>query len=194
MWEAPPPTAGIVALMALNILTAHDQQQQQQQANGSSSSSSRSSASELHLAIEACRLAFADALAKVSAFQCCVRVFALCLCPQVVLLAGFFLASFLSYLVVQLAASELVTLRHNVAALSTLLPFRIVCCEAKSHTCLTPVHVHTHAPLLTQVSDPVVQRELPLEALLSQQRAVQRYEQYFDPQKVRESETQGFLW
>jgi gamma-glutamyltranspeptidase len=58
--------------MALNVITAHEQQQQQQQptAAGSSGSSGSSSggwsADQLHVAIEACRMAFADALAKVA--------------------------------------------------------------------------------------------------------------------------------
>jgi gamma-glutamyltranspeptidase len=105
VWQVPPPTAGIVALMALNVMTAHEQQHQQQQqppvagSSGNSGSSSGGwSADQLHVAIEACRMAFADALAK--------------------------------------------------------------------------------------VADPVVQRELPIEAMLSQQRAAQRYKQYFDPGQV----------
>jgi gamma-glutamyltranspeptidase len=47
--------------MALNLLTAHEQQQQQQ-----GNSSGGWSAEQLHVAVESCRLAFADALAKVS--------------------------------------------------------------------------------------------------------------------------------
>jgi gamma-glutamyltranspeptidase len=68
--------------MALNVLEAHSKQQQQQAAqpqpaDSSSSSSSRVinfgepkaahwTAEQLHLGIEACRLAFADALAWVA--------------------------------------------------------------------------------------------------------------------------------
>jgi len=90
-----------VALMSLNVITAHQQQQQQQPpgSNGSSSSSSSWSVDQLHVAIEACRLAFADALAW--------------------------------------------------------------------------------------VADPVVHQELPIGQMLSQDRATQRYRQYFDPDKVR---------
>uniref|UniRef100_A0A383V5K4 Gamma-glutamyltransferase n=1 Tax=Tetradesmus obliquus TaxID=3088 RepID=A0A383V5K4_TETOB len=84
VWEVPPPTAGIVTLMALNVLEAHSKQQQHAgdpsaptttTTNSSSSSSSINfgqpkavqwSSQQLHLGIEACRLAFADALAWVA--------------------------------------------------------------------------------------------------------------------------------
>ncbi|KAF6255728.1 gamma-glutamyltranspeptidase [Scenedesmus sp. NREL 46B-D3] len=76
VWEVPPPTAGIVTLMALNILEAHGKQQQpaHPQPAGSSSSpvnfgepkAAQWTAEQLHLSIEACRLAFADALTWVA--------------------------------------------------------------------------------------------------------------------------------
>jgi hypothetical protein len=40
------------------------------------------------------------------------------------------------------------------------------------------------ADALAKVADPVVQQELPIEAMLSQERATQRYKQYYDPNKV----------
>lgn len=88
VWQAPPPGAGVVALMALNVLTAHQAAQQSeghqaaQQSEGqqvsrapdkvsrgpdtltdsSQAGQSSLSADELHSLVEACRLAFADAL------------------------------------------------------------------------------------------------------------------------------------
>eukprot|EP00879_Flechtneria_rotunda_P004254 GHRR01004503.1.p1 GENE.GHRR01004503.1~~GHRR01004503.1.p1 ORF type:complete len:608 (+),score=203.40 GHRR01004503.1:170-1993(+) len=86
VWEVPPPTAGVVALMALNVLEAHRQAEQQHNglhlqqdsvpAHGSAANKPQLNlgqpnnaywtADQLHVAIEACRLAFVDALARVA--------------------------------------------------------------------------------------------------------------------------------
>jgi hypothetical protein len=50
------------------------------------------------------------------------------------------------------------------------------------------------ADALAQVADPVVHRELPVEALLSQDRAAQRYKQFFDPGQVCAHRCTVVLW
>jgi hypothetical protein len=47
------------------------------------------------------------------------------------------------------------------------------------------------ADALAKVADPVVQQELPIEAMLSQERASQRYTQYYDTNKVGVHELGG---
>jgi hypothetical protein len=60
--------------------------------------------------------------------------------------------------------------------------------------CLPPLLVHCRlafADALAKVADPVVQQELPIEAMLSQERATQRYKQYFNPDKVGVEKLEG---
>eukprot|EP00878_Enallax_costatus_P014464 GHUV01015128.1.p1 GENE.GHUV01015128.1~~GHUV01015128.1.p1 ORF type:complete len:652 (+),score=151.84 GHUV01015128.1:282-1958(+) len=70
VWEVPPPTAGVVTLMGLNILEAHrvkSRRRKRPSLNfGKASGPTEWTTEQLHVAIEACRLAFADALAWVA--------------------------------------------------------------------------------------------------------------------------------
>ncbi|KAF8057757.1 ywrD [Scenedesmus sp. PABB004] len=77
VWQVPPPTAGVVALMALNIMEAHraaaagagradGQQAAPPRLNlGEPRPGAAWSAEQVHLGVEALRLSFADALAWV---------------------------------------------------------------------------------------------------------------------------------
>lgn len=69
VWEVPPPTAGVVAVMSLNILEAHRRamrRRKKPEINYGKPGLTEWSSDQLHVAIEACRLAFADALAWVA--------------------------------------------------------------------------------------------------------------------------------